>query len=70
MYVKKFPDKENKHGEWNDIDLICFGDSSIHMVNGTIVMRLFNSKKPSDRKTPASDRKKGVRPQTFFRKSL
>jgi len=49
MYVKKYTDKENKHGEWNDIDLICFGDSSIHMVNGTVVMRLFNSKKTSDK---------------------
>jgi hypothetical protein len=49
MYVKKFPDKENKHGEWNDIDLICFGDSSIHMVNGTVVMRLFNARKMSDK---------------------
>jgi len=49
MYVKKFPDKENKHGEWNDIDLICYGDSSIHMVNGTVVMRLFNARKMSDK---------------------
>ena len=49
MNVTKFPEKENKSGEWNEIDLICFGDSSIHMVNGTIVMRLFNSKKTSDK---------------------
>ena len=51
MCVRKFPDKENKYGEWNDIELICFGDSSIHMVNGTVVMKLFNARKMSD-KTP------------------
>lgn len=49
MYVAKDVDKENKYGEWNDIDLICYGDSSIHMVNGTVVMRLFNSKITSDK---------------------
>ncbi len=46
--VIKFPDNENSMGQWNDIDLICFGDSSIHMVNGEVVMRLFNSRKMSD----------------------
>tara|TARA_R110002049_G_scaffold902_4_gene6578 strand:- start:13205 stop:14128 length:924 start_codon:yes stop_codon:yes gene_type:complete len=59
MYVMKYPDKENKYGEWNDIDLICYRDSSIHMVNGTIVMRLFNSKKTSD-KSPLKASKKGL----------
>ena len=49
MNVMKYPEKENKPGEWNEIDLICFGDPSIHMVNGTVVMRLFNSKKTSDK---------------------
>lgn len=46
--VIKFPNKENPHGEWNNIDLICKGDSIIHMVNGSVVMRLFNSRKRSD----------------------
>lgn len=59
MNVMKYPDKENKHGEWNEIDLICFGDSSIHMVNGTVVMRLFNSKKTSD-KSPVRSGKIGL----------
>ena len=44
-YAKMYADKENEHGEWNDIDLICYGDSSVHMVNGTVVIRLFNEKK-------------------------
>ncbi len=59
MNVMKHPDKENKHEEWNDIDLICFGDSSIHMVNGNVVMRLFNSKKTSD-KSPVRSGKIGL----------
>tara|TARA_R110002167_G_scaffold152197_1_gene346096 strand:+ start:1618 stop:2547 length:930 start_codon:yes stop_codon:yes gene_type:complete len=59
MNVMKYPDKENKHGAWNEIDLICFGDSSIHMVNSTVVMRLFNSKKTSD-KSPVRAGKIGL----------
>ena len=47
--VIKFPDKEHPHGDWNDIDLICYGDSIVHMVNGSVVMRLFNSRKMSDK---------------------
>ena len=59
MYVAKDVDKENKFGEWNDIDLICYGDSSVHMVNGTVVMRLFNSKITSD-KSPLKAGKIGL----------
>ena len=33
-------DCERPHGEWNTLDLVCLGDSSIHVVNGTVVMRL------------------------------
>jgi hypothetical protein len=36
----RLKDCENPHGEWNTLDLICFGDGSIHIVNGTVVMRL------------------------------
>jgi len=46
--VLKFPDRERPRGEWNDIHLICYGDSSIHVVNGSVVMKLFNSRKMSD----------------------
>ena len=31
---------ERPHGEWNTLDLYCFGQSSIHAVNGTPNMRL------------------------------
>lgn len=41
----KTPDNEKKTGEWNTVEVIAFGDSSIHVVNGKIVMRLYNSRK-------------------------
>ncbi|MGZ3925344.1 MAG: 3-keto-disaccharide hydrolase [Mucilaginibacter sp.] len=36
-------DAENKDG-WNDLELITFGDKSIRIVNGTVVMALSNSR--------------------------
>jgi len=35
---------ENKHGEWNTLELICFDDKSIHIVNSQVVMILRNSR--------------------------
>lgn len=36
----KQPDSENPTGQWNTVELIAFGDDSIHVVNGKVVMRL------------------------------
>lgn len=36
----KQPDNENPTGQWNTVELICFGADSIHIVNGKVVMRL------------------------------
>ena len=36
-------DAENKEG-WNDLELITYGDKSIRIVNGKIVMALSNSR--------------------------
>src|SRR5208282_2128296 len=36
----KLRDCEQPKGEWNTLDLVCLGNSSIHVVNGTVVMRL------------------------------
>jgi len=33
-------DYEKPMGEWNTVELICFGDKSVHIVNGKIVMAL------------------------------
>jgi hypothetical protein len=37
-------DRESPRGEWTDIELICFGDKSLHIVNGQVVMILQNSR--------------------------
>ena len=34
--------------EWNTIDLYCFKDTSVHVVNGHTVMVLFNSRQQDD----------------------
>jgi hypothetical protein len=36
----KQPDNEKPTGEWNTVELICFGPESLHIVNGKVVMRL------------------------------
>jgi hypothetical protein len=36
----KQPDAEKPTGEWNTVELIAFGQDAIHVVNGTVVMRL------------------------------
>jgi hypothetical protein len=39
----KLEDRERPHGEWNQLELICLGADSIHIVNGKVVMRLHNA---------------------------
>jgi hypothetical protein len=36
----KQPDNENPTGQWNTVELVCFREDSIHIVNGKVVMRL------------------------------
>jgi len=33
-------DFEKPNGEWNTLELICYGDEAIHIVNGEVVMRV------------------------------
>jgi len=42
-HCKKFPDAEKPTGEWNTIDLYCFKGTSVHVMNGKVVMVLENS---------------------------
>ncbi|GAA4318628.1 DUF1080 domain-containing protein [Mucilaginibacter gynuensis] len=35
---------EKPNGEWNSLELYCYGDKSIHVVNGHVVMVLQNSR--------------------------
>ena len=37
-------DNEKAYGEWNEIELICFEDKSVHIVNGKVVMALQDSR--------------------------
>jgi len=45
--IKKV-DAEKPYGEWNTVDIYCSGDSSVHVMNGTVVMRLYNSRQKSN----------------------
>ena len=36
----KLANAEKPRGEWNTLELVCLGGDSIHIVNGTVVMRL------------------------------
>jgi len=36
-------DAEKPAGEWNVLDLYCHGDTSVHVVNGKVMMVLFHS---------------------------
>jgi hypothetical protein len=40
----KGKDAENPTGEWNTVDIYCFGSTSVHMINGVLVMALYNSR--------------------------
>jgi hypothetical protein len=40
----KSPDNEKPTGEWNTIEVISFNGNSVHLINGKVTMRLFNSR--------------------------
>ena len=41
----KLGDPEKPNGEWNTLDLYCFGADSMHVVNGVVVMRLHDAQR-------------------------
>lgn len=43
-FCKKRGNNENPTGQWNTIDLYCSGDTSVHMMNGKVMMVLYNNK--------------------------
>jgi len=47
-HCKKYPDAEKPSGEWNTIDLYCFKNTSVHMINGVVVMVLENSRQSNN----------------------
>lgn len=51
--IKKMKDAEKPLGEWNTVDLYCFGQTAVHVVNGQVVMINTNcSKIENDKKVP------------------
>ncbi len=44
-------DHESPNGEWTELELICYGDKSLHIVNGHVVMVLQNSRYLDNDKT-------------------
>lgn len=56
--VKKAKDAENTLGQWNIVDLYCFGQTSVHVVNGQVVMINTNcSKAENGLKLPLTEGK-------------
>jgi hypothetical protein len=43
--IKKARDAEKPLGDWNVVDLYCFGQTSVHVVNGQVVMINTNNSK-------------------------
>lgn len=41
----KSPDAEKPSGEWNTLEIVCFENDSIHIMNGKVVMRLHGPKR-------------------------
>jgi hypothetical protein len=41
----KLMDAEKPLGEWNSLDLVCLGGTSVHIVNGKVVMRLHDAQR-------------------------
>ena len=37
-------DAENPTGQWNTLDLYCHGDTSVHVVNGKVMMVLYHNR--------------------------
>ena len=44
MRCRKNPDNENPRGEWNTIEVMAYGTTSVHIVNGVVNLVLTNSR--------------------------
>ena len=49
-YCMRSANFEKPHGEWNTLELICFENKSLHIVNGQVVMILKDSRYVEDDK--------------------
>ncbi len=48
-HCTKDGDGENPTGQWNTLDLYCHGDTSIHIVNGKVMMILYHNRQMDNR---------------------
>ena len=48
--IIKSPDNEKPTGQWNTVELYCFGQTSVHVVNGKVNMILTGSRQMVDKK--------------------
>ena len=46
----KDPDNERPSGEWNTLEIYCYADTAIHVMNGKVVMVLYRSRQTDDGK--------------------
>lgn len=42
-HCRKHPDAEKPSGEWNKVDLYCYEDTAVHIMNGITTMVLYGS---------------------------
>lgn len=43
-YISAFPEPDAPHGEWNRMEIYSVGDTSVHVVNGQVVMVVENAR--------------------------
>lgn len=49
----KAVDSEMPYGKWNTLELYCFGDTAVHVVNGRVTMWLYKLRQPEgDKEVP------------------
>ncbi len=57
-YCHKSADFEKPHGEWNRLEIYTFGENSVHLVNGNVVLRAYHSNVSNNGTLISSDRGK------------
>ncbi|MCI0460511.1 MAG: DUF1080 domain-containing protein [Gemmataceae bacterium] len=51
--IIKSPDNEKPSGQWNTVELLTVGQTSVHVINGKVVMVLTGSRRPvGDKEVP------------------
>ena len=54
---------EDRPGEWNTLELVCFEDRCVHIANGKVVMALKNARYQDGDKTRADDGRQAADPE-------